>query len=182
MKLTTALVALLVVAMAQPALAQGKGHGNDDLPGQGQGKGQGRNQGQGHAPGQDQGPGKGQGPGQSQGRGNSPAAPSINVVIADRDRSAVHGYYQNQYAAGNCPPGLAKKNNGCLPPGQAKKLWAMGQPLPGSVVFYPLPGGLLGVLTPAPAGYQYVRVASDILMMAIGTRMIVGALADLSAM
>jgi len=26
-----------------------------------------------------------------------------------------------------CPPGLAKKNNGCLPPGQAKKL--LGQPL-----------------------------------------------------
>ena len=25
-----------------------------------------------------------------------------------------------------CPPGLAKKNNGCLPPGQAKKL-ARGQ-------------------------------------------------------
>jgi len=86
------------------------------------------------------------------------------------------------YGVGGCPPGLAKKHNGCLPPGQAKKLWAMGQPLPGSVVFYPLPGGLLGVLTPAPAGYQYVRVASDILMMAIGTRMIVGALADLSAM
>ncbi|MEO6359134.1 MAG: hypothetical protein ABIO43_00995 [Sphingomicrobium sp.] len=26
---------------------------------------------------------------------------------------------------GNCPPGLAKKNNGCLPPGQAKKLGAL---------------------------------------------------------
>ena len=26
------------------------------------------------------------------------------------------------YAQANCPPGLAKKNNGCLPPGQAKKL------------------------------------------------------------
>jgi len=22
---------------------------------------------------------------------------------------------------GDCPPGLAKKDNGCLPPGQAKK-------------------------------------------------------------
>ena len=58
----------------------------------------------------------------------------------------------------------------------------MGQPLPGSVVFYPLPAVLLAQLTPAPAGYQYVQVASDILMMAIGTRMIVGALADLSSM
>ncbi|WP_300975424.1 hypothetical protein [Sphingomonas sp. LHG3406-1] len=28
-----------------------------------------------------------------------------------------HGYNQP-----GCPPGLAKKNNGCLPPGQAKKL------------------------------------------------------------
>ena len=29
-----------------------------------------------------------------------------------------------------CPPGLAKKNNGCLPPGQAKKLFAQGQRVP----------------------------------------------------
>lgn len=26
------------------------------------------------------------------------------------------------YAQANCPPGLAKKHNGCLPPGQARKL------------------------------------------------------------
>ena len=30
-------------------------------------------------------------------------------------------------ARGNCPPGLAKKQNGCLPPGQAKKLYNVGQ-------------------------------------------------------
>ena len=30
-------------------------------------------------------------------------------------------------ARGNCPPGLAKKHNGCLPPGQAKKLYNVGQ-------------------------------------------------------
>jgi len=30
-------------------------------------------------------------------------------------------------ARGNCPPGLAKKNNGCLPPGQVKKLYNVGQ-------------------------------------------------------
>jgi len=104
------------------------------------------------------------------------------VVIADRDRSAVYNYYRGQYAVGNCPPGLAKKNNGCLPPGQAKKLWAIGQPLPVGVVFYPLPGVLLAQLTPPPVGYQYVRVANDILMMAIGTRLIAGAIADLSSL
>ena len=34
------------------------------------------------------------------------------------------------YGAGGCPPGLAKKNNGCLPPGQAKKLYNRGQRFP----------------------------------------------------
>jgi hypothetical protein len=178
-KITLALVALLTAALMQPALAQkddkpgrgggppdrvgspGKGHGNDNVPGQGQGQGQ----------------------GQGVGRGNNQAAgPPGNVVVADRDRTTVYNYYRGQYAAGNCPPGLAKKNNGCLPPGQAKKMWAIGQPLPGSVVFYSLPGALLGQLTPAPAGYQYVQVANDILLMAVGTRMIAAAIADLSAM
>ena len=34
------------------------------------------------------------------------------------------------YGAAGCPPGLAKKNNGCLPPGQAKKRFNVGQRLP----------------------------------------------------
>jgi hypothetical protein len=36
------------------------------------------------------------------------------------------------YGIGGCPPGLAKKNNGCLPPGQAKKLYGVGQRFPQS--------------------------------------------------
>ncbi len=34
------------------------------------------------------------------------------------------------WGAGGCPPGLAKKNNGCMPPGQAKKLYNVGQRFP----------------------------------------------------
>ena len=34
------------------------------------------------------------------------------------------------YGAGGCPPGLAKKGNGCRPPGQAKKLYNIGQRFP----------------------------------------------------
>jgi hypothetical protein len=42
-----------------------------------------------------------------------------------------HGDHGNVgYGVGGCPPGLAKKNNGCLPPGQAKKLYNVGQRLP----------------------------------------------------
>lgn len=33
-------------------------------------------------------------------------------------------------AAQGCPPGLAKKRNGCLPPGQARKLFGVGQRIP----------------------------------------------------
>ena len=41
----------------------------------------------------------------------------------ERDyRGSSHGYQD----ARACPPGLAKKNNGCLPPGQAKKRLAIG--------------------------------------------------------
>ena len=36
------------------------------------------------------------------------------------------------YGTGGCPPGLAKKNNGCMPPGQAKKLYNVGQRWPGN--------------------------------------------------
>ena len=34
------------------------------------------------------------------------------------------------YGRGGCPPGLAKKNNGCMPPGQARKLYRTGQRFP----------------------------------------------------
>lgn len=40
-----------------------------------------------------------------------------------------HAYGYNGpvgYGVGGCPPGLAKKHNGCMPPGQARKL-ARGQ-------------------------------------------------------
>ena len=41
-----------------------------------------------------------------------------------------HGHGQNGYGYEGCPPGLAKKHNGCMPPGQAKKLYRVGQRFP----------------------------------------------------
>lgn len=38
-----------------------------------------------------------------------------------------HGRAYAFSARGQCPPGLAKRGNGCLPPGQAKKLYTVGQ-------------------------------------------------------
>ena len=34
------------------------------------------------------------------------------------------------YGTGGCPPGLAKKNAQCMPPGQHKKLFSVGQRVP----------------------------------------------------
>jgi len=34
-----------------------------------------------------------------------------------------HGWDNDRYDARGCPPGLAKKHNGCMPPGQARKLY-----------------------------------------------------------
>ena len=71
--------------------------------------------------------------------------PYQQVVVVDRDRTLVRTYYRNEYTAGRCPPGLAKKNNGCLPPGQAKKMWSVGQPLPPQICLLPDPPARLGL-------------------------------------
>jgi Ni/Co efflux regulator RcnB len=102
----------------------------------------------------------------------------VGGYFGDEQRHAAQDYYGQQKAKGNCPPGLAKKNNGCMPPGQAKK-WAKGQALPRDVVFYPVPNQVSVRIGLPPKGYRYVRVANDILMIAIGTNMVVDAIEDL---
>jgi Ni/Co efflux regulator RcnB len=96
----------------------------------------------------------------------------------DRQQSIVRSYYGEEFRGGRCPPGLAKKNNGCMPPGQAKK-WQMGRPLARDVVFYEVPRALVLKIGAPPSGHRYVRVAGDLLMIAIGTGMVVDAIQDL---
>lgn len=107
------------------------------------------------------------------------ASGGIQIRFGDNQRRAVRDYYGPLMRIGHCPPGLAKKNNGCLPPGQAKA-WRIGQPLPGGVVVYPLPRDLEVRMGTPPAGYKYVRVAADILLIAIGTSMVIDAIEDLA--
>ena len=68
-----------------------------------------------------------------------------------------------------------------MPPGQAKK-WNVGHPLPREVIFYDVPPPLVIRISPPPSGHRYVRVAGDILMIAIGTGMVVDAINDLGWM
>jgi len=103
---------------------------------------------------------------------------SVHVFFNDQRQDQVRSYYTRQYRSGHCPPGLAKKNNGCMPPGQAKK-WQVGRPLPADVVSYDLPRQVVVELGPPPPHHRFVRVASDILLIAEGTGMIVDAIEDL---
>ena len=116
--------------------------------------------------------------GRHEGPGGGPYV-DININFGDPDRRAIYDYYGDVARYGHCPPGLAKKHNGCLPPGQAKK-WVIGRPLPRDVVYYALPPDLLVRITPPPQGYRYVRVASDVLMIAAGTGMVAAAIEDLA--
>jgi hypothetical protein len=101
--------------------------------------------------------------------------------FGERHRTVAHEYYSDQFRAGRCPPGLAKKENGCMPPGQARK-WTVGRPLPRDVIYHDVPSALVVQLGQPQAGYRYVRVASDILLIALGTGMVIDALHDLGRM
>lgn len=123
-------------------------------------------------------PGKGGKEAVEQGQPAGQQGASVEFRFNDDSRRAINDYYGPRFKAGKCPPGLAKKNNGCMPPGQAKK-WAMGQPLPKDVLYYELPNELRVRLPAPPPNHRYVRVATDILLIAVGTSMVIDAIQDI---
>jgi Ni/Co efflux regulator RcnB len=86
-------------------------------------------------------------------------------------RSLITNYYTNSAKSGNCPPGLAKKNNGCQPPGQLQK-WQRGNTLPGNVPYYDLPAALIAELGRTPEGAKIVQVGTAVLLVSIATGII----------
>lgn len=101
-----------------------------------------------------------------------------NKHFGDQHRNTVRDYYSNEFHRGNCPPGLARKQNGCMPPGQAKK-WNVGQQLPRNVIFHNLPTELATQLGQPPAGHRYVQVEDDILLITSRTGRIIDAISVL---
>jgi hypothetical protein len=62
------------------------------------------------------------------------------VTRSDRDGNGIRDRDERYARSGQgCPPGLAKKGNGCLPPGQAKKLFGVGERLPSYYNSYNVP-------------------------------------------
>ncbi|MBI2725630.1 MAG: RcnB family protein [Polaromonas sp.] len=82
----------------------------------------------------------------------------------EQQRTYAREYYTTNYGgAKRCPPGLAKKNNGCLPPGQARN-WVVGQPVPRGVTLYTVAPPVVRMLPPAPYGYRYARLGGDVVL------------------
>lgn len=116
------------------------------------------------------------GPGPA-GPGNAPP-PASRAHFTARQRAFAHRYFGRGHGPGNCPPGLAKKHDGCMPPGQARK-WKIGQALPGDVNTYPVSQYVYRGLGAPPPGYRYVRVLDDILLVSTETNRVVDAIKDM---
>lgn len=105
------ILATLLATISSPAFAQGRGNGN--------GKGNGD---------QFMGvPSQGNGKFNKQRRGDDFDRSRDRVRNAERLNNRFDGRTQ---ARNGCPPGLAKKNNGCLPPGQARQQFGIGTRYP----------------------------------------------------
>ena len=126
---------------------------------------------------------------QSPGSGNDHKSPQDSAInypdnhergdsssFFDLDRrTIIRNYYSKSRKSDHCPPGLAKKNNGCQPPGQIKK-WRKGEPLPHDVTYFDLPGTLLNELGHTPEGAKVVQVGMDLLLISIATGTVLDAI------
>ena len=112
-------------------------------------------------------------------KGKKESGLSVTVTFSEQQRVTVRGWYEETYGRGKCPPGLAKKQNGCLPPGQAKKRYAMGHPLAKGIPYGPVPPELSVRIGAPPEGYLYVTLDGDLLKLAAGTLLVVDAIEGL---
>jgi hypothetical protein len=104
--------------------------------------------------------------------------PTLNIVVSDRDRNTALEFYRDEIAAGRCPAPMVRSNKACVAPG--KKPWKLDQAIPDDVKLDPPPGPLIMKLSASPAGYQYMCLGQDILLVGVGTRLVTAWVADLS--
>lgn len=103
---------------------------------------------------------------------------ALSLRFDDGHRDRTRTYLREHYRH-DCPPGLAKKHNGCQPPGQAKK-YAIGGYAPHD--HHPVPSDLLELLGPPPHGAYYAMVDKDVLLISEATKKILDAVTLMSAM
>jgi len=121
------------------------------------------------------GPAKGPASGPAKGPAKGPM--SAEVRFSSKERRLVYNYYGAQAKRRACPPGLARKGKGCMPPVPARK-WAVGKPLPRDLDYRDLPRDLRRRMPSPPARHRYVQVAGDVLLIAARTGVVVDAIRD----
>ncbi len=170
--LTVASTALLIASGSAYAEKPDKGNGN-----QGKNKEQSEQRGQkenrkggGNEKGGGDGPGK-----RAEGRDSGQGGVSVSFNFGSAETRIVRDYYGGQVSKGKCPPGLAKKGNGCQPPGQAKQ-WQKGRALGSDVRYYDIPNELRIRLPAPPLNHKYVQLGADLLLIAVGTAIVVDAI------
>jgi hypothetical protein len=109
-------------------------------------------------------------------KGKKDDTASISVTFSVDQRDHVRSYFVEKHGRGNCPPGLAKKNRQCLPPGQLKKRYAVGHPLPAGVEVLAVPQELVVQIGPPPSGYRYGLIDGDVVELVVGTLLVVDAI------
>jgi hypothetical protein len=81
----------------------------------------------------------------------------------------------NVYGGGHCPPGLANRNPPCVPPGQARHLYNVGQRLPTGISGLLGYGGLpldLRNRYDIPQGYRYLYRDNSVYVVDPRTRLV----------
>jgi hypothetical protein len=104
---------------------------------------------------------------------------SLKGCIMHDDRDVIRDYMTSHRKI--CPAGQVKKGNGCLHPDQARN-YRVGQILPDDVMFQALPNELLVQLSPLPAGYAYVKVDKDVLLISEANKKVIDAVTLMSAL
>lgn len=151
-------------AYANPENGHGRGHGNPHERGLKQEHGDGNRHGHEHE-------------GKHHRGEHGDRKEKLGIEVSDR--GVLKGYLRDNFGPKNCPPGLAKKHNGCLPPGIARK-YRVGQALPQTIEIRELPQELLARLVPVP-GCRYVQVDQDILLIGEASKKVIDAVTLLSA-
>lgn len=101
--------------------------------------------------------------------------PVPGAVFTKEHRQFARQFFGQEYG-GKCPPGLQRQGDRCAVTGPQRK-YAIGTRLPGDAILDPVPQTLLARLPAVPAGYRYVRVGEDIVLLAPGPGIVVDILA-----
>ncbi|MAZ10723.1 MAG: hypothetical protein CMN90_13735 [Sutterellaceae bacterium] len=168
---------LRTLTVASTALLIASGSAYADKPEKGNGN-QGKNKEQSEQRGQKEnrkGGGNEKGNRVDGGRDSGQGGVSVSFNFGGAETRIVRDYYGGQVAKGKCPPGLAKKGNGCQAPGQAKQ-WQKGRALGSDVRYYDIPNELRIRLPAPPLNHKYVQLGTDLLLIAVGTAIVVDAI------